>query len=93
MLTHQGPNDRAALVANGERFEFSLVCFRRSEEEENEGVGGKEVSQPQCVFDYSLRNHRLRRLDFPRGSTGNLLNQLLGISGLTEGQSYGNLNR
>ena len=37
-----------------------------------------------------LRNHRLIRLDFPRGSTGNLLNQLLGIGGLTEGQSYGN---
>lgn len=36
--------------------------------------------------------HRLIRLDFPRGSTGNLLNQLLGIGGLTEGQSYGNLN-
>ena len=92
-LTHQGPIDRAALVANGERLELSLVCFLRSEEEKNEGMGGKEEARPpQCVFDYSLRNHRLIRLDFPRGSAWNLLNKLLGIGGLTEGQSYGNPN-
>jgi len=38
---------------------------------------GKEVFLNQCVFDYSLRNHRLLRLDFG-GSTGNLLKKLLG---------------